>query len=124
MRRIVIVGPPGPGKSTLARQLAPILGIEASHLDRLYWQPGWVARLWTEFAAKQRALVGAERWLIDGNDPATVDLRLAEADTIIFLDLPRHLCLWGVIARRLSARRTTGSCPTGRGDGWGAGPRL
>ena len=42
MRRIAIIGAGGAGKSTLARQLGEVLGIEVIHLDALFWKPGWV----------------------------------------------------------------------------------
>jgi len=42
MSRIAVIGSPGAGKSTLARKLGQALGLEVHHLDRLYWQPGWV----------------------------------------------------------------------------------
>ena len=101
MRRIAILGSGGSGKSTLARQLGERLGIEVIHLDALYWRPGWVAPPGEEWVALQRELVGRDAWVMDGNFGGGRELRLAAADTIVFLDLPRLLCLWRILWRRV-----------------------
>lgn len=101
MQRIMIIGSPGSGKSTLARQLGPLLGIEVVHLDRFFWQPGWVETPRDEWRAVQERLVQRPEWIMDGNYSATQDVRLAVADTIIFLDVSRWLCLWRTTIRRI-----------------------
>ncbi len=101
MKRIAIIGPGGAGKSTLARQIGGRLGIEVIHLDALYWRPGWVPTPRDQWEQLQRELVQRETWVLDGNYGGTLEVRLAAADTIIFLDLPRRLCLWRVLRRRL-----------------------
>ncbi len=99
MKRILIIGCSGSGKSTLSTQLQPILKLPLIHLDRHYWKPNWQAteneewdRLVNEFAA-------GEEWIIDGNYSRTMDLRLRRADLIVWLDIPRHVCLYRVIKR-------------------------
>ncbi|MBO3737434.1 topology modulation protein [Actinoplanes sp. NEAU-H7] len=106
MRRIAIFGCGGAGKSHLARRLAVRLGFPATHLDDHYYDDGWNPAPADEFAATQRDLVGADRWIIDGNYASTLPIRLARADTVILLDLPAHTCLWG-IARRRGRHRIT-----------------
>ena len=101
MRRIMIVGPPGSGKSTLARDLGAVLDLPVIHLDAHYWLPGWVEPPLDVWRERVRQLVLGETWILDGNYSDTFDLRLAVADTIVFLDLPRHICLTRVIARSL-----------------------
>ncbi|MFA9478721.1 DNA topology modulation protein [Phycisphaerales bacterium AB-hyl4] len=101
MQRIAIIGCGGAGKSTLARELGQLLEIEVFHLDALHWQPGWVESEREEWADRQRQLVRRDRWIIDGNYGATLDIRLAAADTVIFLDMPRRVCLRRVIWRTL-----------------------
>ncbi|MFD4249666.1 hypothetical protein ACFWQL_08005 [Amycolatopsis thermoflava] len=111
MRRVVVLGCGGAGKSTFSRRLGALLDLPVTHLDHVYWQPGWVPLPAGEFAARQRVLVAGERWLLDGNCGGTLEIRLAAADTVILLDPPRRVCL------RRAARNV---CPS---SSWpGSGP--
>jgi adenylate kinase family enzyme len=101
MNRIMVIGSGGAGKSTLARGGGLALGIEVIHLDALFWHPGWVGTPRAEWEALQRTLVQRPRWVMDGNYGGTMEIRLAAADTVVFLDLPRRDCLWGVLRRRV-----------------------
>jgi adenylate kinase family enzyme len=101
MRRIMIVGPAGSGKSTLARDLGTVLDLPVIHLDAHYWLPGWMEPQLDVWRERVRQLVLGETWIIDGNYSDTFDLRLTVADTIVFLDVPRHICLSRVIVRSL-----------------------
>jgi adenylate kinase family enzyme len=96
VERIAVVGCGGAGKSTLARQLATVLGAPLTHLDEIYYDRDWNPLPHHEFDSRQREIVAAPRWVIDGNYATTLPLRLAAADTVIFLDLPPVVCLWGV----------------------------
>jgi adenylate kinase family enzyme len=107
MKRIIIIGSGGAGKSTLARRLSAITGIPATHLDSLYWQPGWKETDKAAWRQMNEDLIRQDSWLIDGNYGGTIDIRLAAADTIVFLDMPRLVCLYGVIARWLHHRGRT-----------------
>jgi len=104
MRRVLIIGPGGAGKSTLARKLGARLGLEVFHLDRLYWRPGWVEPPREEWQKILAELLARDSWIMDGNYSGTLDLRLARCDTVVFLDLPRPVCLWGIAKRRLAYR--------------------
>jgi len=107
MRRIAIIGPGGAGKSTLARQIGEKTGLPVIHLDAHYWHAGWVEPpkdIWEQ--AVQRLTQG-ESWVMDGNYGGTMELRLAAADTILFLDLPRATCLLRVVGRQLRYRNRT-----------------
>jgi len=100
MERIAVIGCGGSGKSTIARQLGSTLKLPITHLDAVYYDERWNPLPQEEFAARQNKLVAGERWLIDGNYASTLPIRLAAADTIIFLDLPAITCLWGIAQRR------------------------
>lgn len=101
MQRIIIVGSGGAGKSTLARQLGELLGIPVTHLDTIFWQPNWQPISREALIAAQEHIVAQPCWIVDGNYSATLDLRLHAADTVIFLDMPRWLCLWRIGWRRV-----------------------
>ena len=107
MQRIAIIGSPGAGKSTLAPVLGTALGLPIIHLDAVYWRPGWVEPPKDEWAQTVRALTQGEAWIIDGNYSRTMDIRLAAADTIIYLDFPRRLCVWRVLKRAIQYRGRT-----------------
>jgi adenylate kinase family enzyme len=116
MKRILIIGSGGAGKSTLAKQLGDRLQIDVVHLDALYWKPGWVETPKLEWQERVESLIQQEAWIIDGNYSSTIDVRLPASDTVIFLDFPRWLCLWRVIKRwwiyRTKTRPDMGSgCP-------------
>lgn len=104
MKRVLVIGPGGSGKSTFARRLGQILGIEVTHLDSFYWRAGWTKPSNEDWIKTVNELISGESWIIDGNFSGTLSMRVERCDTIIFLDMPRLLCLWRVTRRRLSYR--------------------
>ena len=107
MQRIAIIGSAGTGKSTLARRLGELTGLDVVHLDALYWHPGWVATPDDEWDAIVTEVVSRKSWITDGNYGRTMEPRLERADTLVFLDLPRVVCLWRVFKRWLRYRGTS-----------------
>jgi adenylate kinase family enzyme len=105
MDRIAIIGPSATGKSTLARRLGSMLDIPVHHLDALYWRPGWDPTPEDEWRAKLETIIASERWIVDGNFTASLRERVAAADVVIFLDLPRRLSFVGVFRRRIEQLR-------------------
>jgi adenylate kinase family enzyme len=104
MKRVLVIGPGGSGKSTFARRLGQILGIEVKHLDKFYWRAGWTKPSNEEWLKTVDELTSVDSWIIDGNFGGTLAQRVARCDTIIFLDMPRLLCLWRVTKRRMLYR--------------------
>ena len=101
MDRVVIVGCPGAGKTTLARRLSECTGLPVIHLDSHFWLSGRQVRPRVEWEARLRALTAHPRWIMDGDFGRTLALRLAAADTVIMVNAPRWLCLLRVIRRGL-----------------------
>ncbi len=97
--RMLLVGPSGTGKSTLARKLGAKHGVPVIHLDALYWRPGWKEPPKAEWVAQVDELLTRDEWIMDGNYSGTFARRIAAADTIVFLDFPRLQCVYGVVSR-------------------------
>lgn len=107
MNRILLLGSPGSGKSTLSRRIGSLLNLPVIHLDAYYWKPNWVATPDDEWAQIVEKLSREERWIIDGNYSRTMDIRLGRADTVILMDTPTWLCIYRVIKRRIMYHKKT-----------------
>lgn len=104
MQRVLVIGAGGAGKSTFAARLGLRTGLPVVHLDREYWQPGWIEphpEAWVTTIAR---LTAGERWILDGNFGGSLERRLAACDTVVFLDMPRLACLRRVLSRYLRYR--------------------
>ncbi|MEK4707511.1 DNA topology modulation protein [Bacillus sp. FSL R10-2780] len=107
MKKIILIGSGGSGKSTLARQLGNKLKIQVYHLDALFWKPNWVGVPREEQRTVQNDLIKEEKWIIDGNYGGTMDIRINAADTIIFLDIHRTICVYRAFKRIVQYRNKT-----------------
>lgn len=105
VRRVVVVGGPGAGKTSVAARLATVLGCRHVELDGLWWQPGWRPVDADTFADRLRVVAAADAWVADGNyfDVGATDVLWAAADTLIWLDPPRRVAVARVVRR--TARR-------------------
>ena len=104
MRKVLVIGPGGAGKSTFAARLGKLLKIEVLNLDKFYWSPGWLEMPKSEWLKTVEELLRRDAWIMDGNYSGTLDLRLEACDTVIFLDMDRKLCLWRVFKRAIKYR--------------------
>lgn len=116
MNRVLLIGGPGGGKSTLARTLGATLNLPVVHLDQIWWMPGWVELGIEAFLPKLDAVLAGERWIIDGNYTQTLERRIPRADTVVWIDQPRHLCfrraLWRAMTQLGRAREDMApGCP-------------
>lgn len=104
MKRIMVIGCPGSGKSTFSKALHKIMGIPLYHLDMMYWNPDRTTVDKSVFRQRLLNAVQSDSWIIDGNYGATIELRLQACDTAFFLDYPLEVCLDGIRTRRGKAR--------------------
>ena len=100
MQRIVVIGCPGSGKSTLSRELHNKTGIPLFHLDMMYWNADKTTVEKRIFLERLYSVLEKDEWIIDGNYTSTMELRIAACDTVIFLDYPLDICLAGIRERR------------------------
>jgi adenylate kinase family enzyme len=107
MRKVLVIGCGGAGKSTLARKLSAALGLPLIGLDRAYWRAGWVEPSKQEWRETVEKLAAEPAWVMDGNYSATFDLRMPRADTLVWLDYPRTTCLRRVVWRSLKGHGRT-----------------
>ncbi|MFE6049900.1 adenylate kinase [Kitasatospora sp. NPDC056446] len=119
MRRIVIAGISGAGKTTLAAALSRRLGIRHIEMDALYHGPDWTRR--PEFEDDVRELTEGPAWICDAQYHRIVgDLLGTRADTFVWLDLPRHTVMHRVIRRSLLRATTRRVLWNGNTETWHA----
>lgn len=99
MKRVLIIGGNGSGKTTMARQLAEITGLPLCYLDTLYWTDNWQPRERNEFIALLQAELEKPKWILDGNMRRTLPQRLPYCDTVIYLDFSGVRCFLGTLKR-------------------------
>ena len=99
MKRILIIGNAGSGKTTFAQKLADVTNIPLVHLDKLYWRGNWQRTEKDEFDSILQKELEKSEWIIDGNFNRTLTHRLKYCDTVFYFDIPTIDCLWGITKR-------------------------
>ncbi len=117
LRRVVILGCSGSGKSTFAQRLGHRLGLPVVHLDALYWRPAWQKPDTVGFRARTAAAIAGDAWISEGNYRETFDLRLPRADAVIILETPRWLRILRVLRRVIFSTRGA-DLPEGCPEHW------
>jgi adenylate kinase family enzyme len=102
MERLLVLGPCGAGKSTLAVKLGQALRLPVIHLDKEYWRPGWIEPPADEWAAQVEELIARPRWVMDGNYGGSLARRLERAELVVNLDYPRSVFFPRMVWRVLS----------------------
>ena len=103
-KRIIIVGCPGSGKSSLAKRLQMRTGLPLFHLDNVWWKADRTHITEEEFDKRLHTILQGEEWIIDGDYSRTYEPRLLACDTVIFLDLSVEECMKGIMERVGAAR--------------------
>ena len=104
MKKVIVIGCSGAGKSTFARWLRDVTGLPLHYLDMIWHKPDRTTVSHQEFDAALQNILAADSWIIDGNYARTLEMRLAACDTVFFFDFPVADCLAGVEARRGTVR--------------------
>ena len=99
--RIMIFGRPGSGKSTFANYLSNKTNIPVCHLDKHFFIQNWIERDYDEFLATQQRIVNNERWIIDGNSLAWLQMRMSRADIVMYFNYPSIICYFRMLKRFL-----------------------
>ncbi len=99
MQKIIVIGCPGSGKSTLSRALHNKTGIPLYYLDRMFWNADKTTVEKSVFLERLSSVLKEDKWIIDGNYASTMEMRIAECDTVIFLDYSLDVCLAGIRER-------------------------
>ena len=104
MKKVIVIGCPGSGKSTVSRALHNKTGIPLYHLDMMYWNADKTTVEKSAFLERLSSVLEKDEWIIDGNYGSTMELRMAACNTVIFLDYPLDVCLDGIRNRRGKSR--------------------
>ena len=104
MKKVMVIGCPGSGKSTFSRALHALTGIRLFHLDKMYWNADRTTVEKAVFLKRLTDAIQKDEWIIDGNYGSTMELRMKFCDTVIFLDYPTDICLEGIRERRGKVR--------------------
>ena len=99
IRRAIVIGCPGSGKSTFSRKLRDLTGLPLYYLDRIWHKADKTTVTREEFDAALEKILAGDRWIIDGNYSRTLELRLQACDTVFLFDLPLEDCLQGASSR-------------------------
>ena len=100
MKKVIVIGCPGSGKSTVSRALHNKTGIPLYHLDMMYWNADKTTVENSVFLERLSTVLEKDEWIIDGNYGSTMELRMVACDTVVFLDYPLDVCLDGIKERR------------------------
>ena len=104
MKRVLVIGCPGSGKSTFSQKLHQFTGLPLYHLDMVYWNADKTTVDPCLFRERLASVLELETWIIDGNYASTMEWRMQACDTVIFLDYPTELCLQGIRERKGKTR--------------------
>ena len=99
MKRAVVIGCSGSGKSVFSRKLRDVTGLTLYYLDMIWHKPDGTNILREEFDEKLRSIISRDSWIIDGNYQRTLETRIKACDTVFLFDLPTETCIEGALSR-------------------------
>ncbi len=104
MKKIIIIGCPGAGKSYFAKKLHEKTRIPLYHLDMIWHKPDKTHISRGEFDEILEKIFRQEAWILDGNFSRTMETRMQACDTIILFDVPYEVCMQGIQEREGTKR--------------------
>ncbi len=99
MKKAIIIGSPGSGKSTFSRKLRDKTGLPLHYLDMIYHLPDKTTVSRDIFDAALDDIFENDSWIIDGNYKRTLERRIVHSDTVFLFDLPPQICIQGARER-------------------------
>ena len=99
MKKVIVIGCPGSGKTTFAEKLNKVTGLPLYYLDAIWHKPDRTHISREEYDIRLAEILSSDSWIIDGNYSRTVEIRLKACDTVFLFDLPTEVCLEGAISR-------------------------
>lgn len=99
MKKIIVIGCPGSGKTTFAEKLRDKIELPLFYLDAIWHKPDRTHISREEYDARLAAILALDSWIIDGNYSRTIESRISACDTVCLFDLPTEVCIDGAISR-------------------------
>lgn len=99
MKRAVVIGCSGSGKSVFSRKLRDTTGLPLYYLDMIWHKPDGTNISRKEFDEKLSSIISRDSWIIDGNYQRTLETRIKACDTVFLFDLPTEVCVEGALSR-------------------------
>lgn len=99
MKRAVVIGCSGSGKSVFSRKLREVTGSPLFYLDMIWHKPDGTNISRKEFDEKLSSIISRDSWIIDGNYQRTLETRIKACDTVFLFDLPTEICIEGALSR-------------------------
>lgn len=99
MKKVIVIGCPGSGKTTFAEKLRDKLSLPLYYLDAIWHRPDKTHISREEYDSRISEILARDEWIIDGNYQRTLECRIAASDTVFLFDLPIEVCLDGAVSR-------------------------